>query len=95
MTKIEIENHASPGHRYRVDAGKFAAMREAYLAVLPSDGPGLTPAQMQAALLPHLDQGLFPGGEKAGWWAKAVQLGLEAKGIAVRAPKGPVRLRRA
>lgn len=39
-------------------------------------------------LLPEL----FPGGEKASWWLKAVQLDLEAKGVIARGSKGPVRL---
>jgi hypothetical protein len=95
MSKVEIENVTSPGRTYRVDAAKFAAVRDAYLKVLPEGEPGLTPAEIQARLVPLLPQDLFPGGAKAGWWAKAVQLDLEAKGIAVRAPKAPVRLRRA
>jgi hypothetical protein len=36
---------------------------------------------------------LFPGGEKAGWWVKAVQLDLEAKQVIARTPS-PVRLYR-
>lgn len=93
MSKIEIENATSPGRTVRVDAAKFGAMREAYLAVLTPEEPGLTPAEIKAKLLPLLSEEHFPGGDKAGWWAKAVQLDLEAKGIAVRAPAGPVRLR--
>ena len=37
---------------------------------------------------------LFPGGDKAGWGLKAVQLDQEAKGVIGRADKPPVRLRR-
>lgn len=43
---------------------------------------------------PLLPQDLFPGGDTAGWWVKAVQLDLEAKAILKRAPKSPVRLHR-
>lgn len=32
-------------------------------------------------MLAHLPESLFPGGAKAGWWTKAVQLDLEAKGL--------------
>ena len=95
MPKIEIENVLQPGKTYRVDAEKFAAMRAAFLAQVPVDGPGLTPAQIVAAARPALPADLFPGGEKAGWWAKAVQLDLEAKGVIRRADTPPVRLRRA
>ena len=91
MSKIEIENVGQPGKTYRVDADKYAAMRSAYLAVLPAAPPGLTPEQIIAALQGSLPQDLFPGGEKAGWWAKAVQLDLEAKGVIRRSVK-PVRL---
>lgn len=89
--RITIENVTSPGHVYRVDRAKYMAMREALLASLPSEPPGLTVAAAKEALLPHLSQALFPGGDKAGWWLKAVQLDLEAKGVLGRTPK-PVRL---
>ena len=92
---IEVENVVSPGHRQKVDADKYEAVRDAYLAALPSAEPGATPAEILTALTPHLPQDLFPGGAKAGWWAKCVQLDLEAKGIIVRGPKSPVRLRKA
>lgn len=90
--RIEIENYTSPGRIYRVDRAKYEAVRAAYLAVLPAEGPGDTPAQILAALKPALPQDLFPGGDKAGWWSKAVQLDLEAKGVIRRAATSPVRL---
>ena len=93
MSMIEIENFTSPGHRTKVNAAKFTAMRDAYLAVLPDAPPGLTPGQIIDVLRPGLPQDLFPGGAKAGWWSKAVQLDLEAKGIIARSVK-PVRLYR-
>jgi len=36
----------------------------------------------------------FPSGAKTGWWAKTVQLDLEAKGVIVRDNGSPLRLRR-
>ncbi len=90
--KVEVENVGQPGKTYRVDAAKYAEMRKAVLTVTPTDAPGLTPAEIIQAVKPHLSQTLFPGGEKAGWWIKCVQLDLEAKGILKRAPKAPVRL---
>jgi len=94
MPKIEIENVLQPGKTYRVDADRFAAMRDAFLAQVPTEGPGRTPAEIIAAARPNLPADLFPGGEKAGWWAKAVQLDLEAKGVIRRADMPPVRLHR-
>lgn len=90
--KIDVENPNSPGKTYRVDADKFNAVRAAYLKVLPAAPPGMTPAEIQRAVLPHLPQELFPGGEKAGWWMKSAQLDLEAKKTIIRSPKPPVRL---
>lgn len=90
--KIEIENFTSPGHVYRVDRAKYEAMRDALLAVLPTGQPGVVIAEAKAKLLPNLPQDLFPGGEKAGWWFKAAQLDLEAKGIIRRETTKPLRL---
>jgi hypothetical protein len=90
--RIEIENVLQPGKTYRVDAEKFAAMRDAVLAELPGEQPGLTPAELKGRVLGRLPDALFPGGDKAGWWLKAVQLDLEAKGAIGRAAKAPVRL---
>jgi hypothetical protein len=70
-------------------------MRAALLAVLPDGPPGVTYAEAKAALLPLLDPALFPGGEKAGWWLKAVQLDHEARGLIARGKGSPVRLYRA
>ncbi|GAA4125774.1 DUF6958 family protein [Aminobacter aganoensis] len=93
--KIEIRNVISPGHVVRVDKAKYTAMRDALLAVLPAKAPGLTVAEAKAALLPLLPQELFPGGDKAGWWLKAAQLDLEARGVVSREATKPLRLYRA
>ena len=90
--RIEVRNVTSPHHVTRVDRAKYEAMRHALMSVLPDTPPGITVAEAQAALLPHLDATLFTGGEKAGWWMKCVQLDLEARGILARGPKSPVRL---
>lgn len=52
----------------------------------------MTVAQAQEALMPYLSATDFPERQKAGWWMKAVQLDLEAKGIIERAPQRPVQL---
>lgn len=95
VTKMKIQNILQPGKTYTVNAEMFEAMRTAFLACVPENGKGATPAEIQKAVVPLLSQDLFPGGEKAGWWAKAVQLDLEAKGIIQRAPTAPVRLTKA
>lgn len=95
MPKLKIENVLQPGKTYTVDAEKFDAMRSAYLAQVPQSGPGATPSEIQKAVLPTLPQNLFPAGATAGWWAKAVQLDLEAKGVIRRNPTAPVRLTKA
>ena len=92
--RIAIESVTSPGRTERVDRAKYLAMRKVLLAALPAGSPGLTVAEAKAALLPVLSPDLFPGGAKAGWWLKAVQLDLEAKGLIARGPSRPVRLYR-
>ena len=90
--RIEVLNPNSPGRTTRVDAAKYDAMKTALLAALPGEAPGLTVAAAKAALLPQLPADLFPGGDKAGWWLKCVQLDLEAKRVIARAPGSRVRL---
>lgn len=90
--KIEVESISTPGRTQRLDRAKYMAMREALLPVLPNRAPGMTVAEAKAALLASLSEELFPGGEKAGWWLKAVQLDLEAKGVIARGSGAPVRL---
>ncbi len=92
--KIAIENFTSPGHVTRVDSKKYTAMRAALVKVLPIKSPGITVAEAKASLLALLPQDLFPNGEKAGWWLKAVQLDLEAKGLIQREQTKPLRLYR-
>ncbi|CAN7179812.1 DUF6958 family protein [Bosea sp. LjRoot237] len=92
--KIDIENVNKPGKSERVDRGKYTAMRKALLSVLPEEAPGLTVPDAKEALLPLLPDDLFPQGNTAGWWLKAVQLDLEAKGVIKRAPRKPIHLYR-
>jgi hypothetical protein len=44
--------------------------------------------------LPTLPSCPNPGGAKAGWWVKTVQLDQEAKGSVVREPGKPLRWHR-
>ncbi|MBM5812927.1 MAG: hypothetical protein FJ191_13350 [Gammaproteobacteria bacterium] len=81
---IEIRNINTPGRVTRVNAEKYRAMRKALLAALPRRQPGLTQAEMVRAVLPLLPVELWPGGARARWWVKTVQLDLEAQGLVVR-----------
>ena len=90
--KLKIENVLQPGKTYNVDPVMFEAMKTALLKVVPSAPPGMTPAEIQKSVLPLLPHDLFPGGNKIGWWMKAVQLDQEAKKVIVRSEKPPVRL---
>lgn len=92
--KIEVENINTPGRVTRLDRVKYEAMRSALMAVLPEGTPAMKVADAKAALLPLLPEAQFPQGATAGWWLKAVQLDLEAKGVIVRAKGAPVRLMR-
>ena len=95
MTRIEIENVNHPGKIERVDRAKYEAMKEAILTVLPPASPGMTVGEVQDAVPAHLPEELYPGGAKVGWWMKAVQLDLEAKGLVVREKTKPLRLYKA
>lgn len=92
--KIRIENVLQPGKTYSADPAKYEAMKKAVLAVLPKASPGLTVAEVQHRVVAHLPEDLFPGGAKSGWWMKAVQLDLEAKGVIARTRSSPLRLHR-
>lgn len=85
---IEVENVNVPGRVGHVNAQRYQAMRRVLLKVLPKKPPGLTQSEMRAAVLPHLPQNLWPNGEKSMWWAKTVQLDLEAKGLVIRNKEG-------
>lgn len=84
VERVSVENVNLPGRTNRVNAAKYQAMRDAMLQVLPAGAPGLTQAEIREAVLPHLPELLYPSGDTAGWWAKTVQLDLEAKGRVVR-----------
>ena len=92
--KIAIENVIRPGKTYNVDAEKYEAMRKAFLKALPKGAAGLTLAEIRKGVMAHLSEEIFPGGAKAGWWMKAVQLDLEAKGIVKRERISPIRLKK-
>ncbi len=92
---IDLENVNHPGQVKRVNANMYEAMKRAFLKILPKTSPGLREAEIRERVLAHLPKELFPGGAKAGWWTKAVQLDLEAKRIVAREKTKPLRWRKA
>ena len=88
---IEVENVNTPGKITRVNRAKYEEMKRAMIAALPKKSPGLTQDEIREAVKPLLDQDLFPGGKTSGWWAKSVQLDLEAKEKMVREHTKPLR----
>ena len=82
--KVTVENVNVPGYSHRVDAIKYGVMKSALMKAVPKGLPGITQTEMRTAVLPHLPEDEFPGGAKADWWCKTVQLDLEAKGILKR-----------
>ena len=90
--KVTLQNLNHPGSAKQVDRAMYEAMKQAFLKVLPKSAPGLTFDELAQAVLPHLPDNLYPGGAKAGWYTKAVQMDLEAKRIIARAKTRPLRL---
>jgi hypothetical protein len=89
--KIIVENINVPGHTTRVNKAMYEAMKGAMWKVLPPESPGLTQNEIREAVVSFLPDDLYPGGAKAGWWAKTVQLDQEAKGNIVREATKPLR----
>ncbi len=94
VERTEMRSITSPDFTMQVDKAKYDAMRDALLAAVPKDKPGLTVAEVKGRVLPLLPEELFPGGAKAGWWLKGVQLDLEARGLIARENMKPLRLHR-
>ena len=89
---VQILNVNHPGKATSGDAAKYEAMKTALLELPPPGQPGLTVAEVQAGVPPLLPDDLFPGGATAGWWVKAVQLDLEARGVIARDKVTPLHL---
>ena len=66
--QIAVENVNSPGQVTRVDAARYAAMKDAMLTGL--GGRQITANGMKAATVPNVSQDLFPGGATSGRWEK-------------------------
>ena len=91
--KIAVENVNHPGRTENVDARKYALARAAMLDLLPKKAPGMTQHEMMLAMRDALPLDVFPG-TTTSWWAKCVQLDLEAKALVMRDAGKPLRWRR-
>ncbi len=89
--RIVVENVNVPGYSSKVDAIKYQAMYKALMKALPTEVPGLTQVEMIKEVVQYLPEELFPGGAKAGWWVKCVQLDREVKGDIIRENSKPIR----
>ena len=92
MSRVSVENINHPGTTRKVDVVRYETMRQAYLSVVPDGLPGLTIAEINARLPELVPEDLFVDQVRAGWWAKTVQLDLEAKRIIARTQERPLRL---
>ena len=89
---VETRSPNKPGYRRNVDAAKYSVMKKALMAFFPRTGPGRTQAEMMAKAK-TVDKRIFPG-TTSSWWAKSVQLDLEARGDLVRENTKPLRWHR-
>ena len=92
--QIRVRNVNHPGHVRLVDPEMYEAMKRAFLKVLPRTSPGLTATEILERLPAQLPERLYPGGAKVSWWAKTVQLDLEARKAIAREKTSPLRWRR-
>lgn len=88
---IAVENVNVPGSVTNVNAAKYEAMKTAFLFILPNSSPGLTQKDIQQQVKSHLPHDIFPEGKTSAWWAKTVQLDLEAKKVVIREKCKPLR----
>ena len=94
VEQIGVENVNHPGKVRYVDAKRYAAVRRAFSRILPKRSPGLTADEIRERLPARLLDELFREGAGPNWWAKTVQLDLEAKGVIAREKTRPLRFRR-
>ena len=99
MASIRARNVNHPEHVESLKAEKYHIIREAMLASL-SKNEWTSFEDLEARIRAYLDEkrtppALFPKPGSVRWYAKAVQLDLEARGEIERQPrKSPLHLRR-
>ena len=101
MSSIQAKNVNHPGYSENLKENKYSLVREAILAALPDEpGESMSFGELEAAVQGYLKHAqvpkeLFPKPGSVRWYAKAVQLDLEARGEIERLPdRSPIRLRK-
>ena len=89
--KITVRNINTPGRTENVRADKYNDMHNALLKAWPDAAPGWAFDEIVETVKTNLSPKLFPDGKTSGWWAKTVQLDLEAKGQIIRSNTKPLR----
>ena len=89
--KIAVENINVPSKINNIDAVKYKTMKKAFLKISPTSSLGLTQKEIQEQVIIHLPESVFPQGAASGWWAKTVQLDLEAKRVVTQEACKPLR----
>lgn len=89
-----LTRHPDPAKRgMRVNRARYAAMRDALLAVVPADDAGVAYRELKARVAPHLPAEAFAGASIA-WHVEAVKQDLLARGLVEIVPGArPQRLR--
>lgn len=89
--RVQVRTPNVAGYTSTVDKEKYDAMKAVLLKVIPKRPPGLTQSQMWTKAKEIAPAKHWPGGAKVEWWAKCVQLDLEAQGVLVRDGGKPLR----
>jgi uncharacterized protein DUF6958 len=85
----------SPVVNILIDREKYDLVRQAILDTLPAAEDGITWVELTEKIGPLLPERLFRHMGTVRWYARAVQLDLEAQGDIMRIPDSkPLRLRR-
>ena len=99
MSTIKARNVNHPDHQENLKAEKYNIIREAMLAVLPTED-GMLFTDLEQGVAAYLQekqvpQALFPKAGSVRWYTKTVQLDLEARGEIERLPnQSPIQLRK-
>ena len=81
---VKVRAINAPKHAREVDAAKYAPMKRVVLRVFRESDEGLTQRRMFAAIKARIDRSKYRTDGVMRWWAKSVQLDLEARGELVR-----------
>lgn len=82
--KVQTLNITAGKGGTRIDARKYAALREAILQALREHPDGLSFKALPDAVLERLPGGEIPGGGSIMWYLTVVKLDLEARGLVER-----------